>query len=107
MGTTPAKSFVDYYEVLQISPNAEAETIHRVYRMLAMRYHPDNPETGDYQRFVLLKQAYEVLNDAQRRSEYDQRHSAQGEEPLPVFALKDFVDGIEGESNRRIGVLCL
>ena len=37
----------DYYEFLQISPNAEPETIHRVYRFLAGRYHPDNPDTGD------------------------------------------------------------
>ena len=31
--------FVDYYELLQISPNAEPETIQRVYKMLAQRYH--------------------------------------------------------------------
>ena len=34
------KAFVDYYELMQISPNAEIETIQRVYRMLAARYHP-------------------------------------------------------------------
>ena len=45
--------FVDYYELLQISPNAEPETVHRVFKMLAQRYHPDNPETGDTERFVL------------------------------------------------------
>ena len=37
----------DYYELLQISPNAEPETIHRVYRLLAQRFHPDNGQTGD------------------------------------------------------------
>ena len=37
----------NYYEFLQISPNAEPDTIHRVYRFLAARFHPDNPETGD------------------------------------------------------------
>src|SRR4051812_13398865 len=46
----PDSGFVDYYELLQISPNAEPETIHRVYKMLAQRYHPDNPETGDTAR---------------------------------------------------------
>ena len=55
--------FVDYYELLQISPNAEPETIHRVYKMLAQRYHPDNPETGDIDRFLLLNQAFETLSD--------------------------------------------
>ena len=38
----------EYYELLQISPNAEAETVHRVYRLLAARYHPDNPHTGNW-----------------------------------------------------------
>ena len=39
-------SFVDFHEVLQISPKADGETIQRVYRLLALRYHPDNRETG-------------------------------------------------------------
>ena len=51
--------FVDYYELLQISPNAEPETVQRVYKMLAQRYHPDNPENGDLTRFLLLNQAFE------------------------------------------------
>jgi DnaJ-class molecular chaperone len=41
----------DYYETLQISPNAEPETIHRIFRLLAQRFHPDNQETGDSVRF--------------------------------------------------------
>ena len=40
-------NFVDYYEMLQISPNAQIETINRVYKMLAQRFHPDNPESAD------------------------------------------------------------
>jgi len=46
---------LDYYEFLQISPNAEPGTIHRVYRFLAGRF-TDNPETGDAEKFFLLKQ---------------------------------------------------
>lgn len=37
---------VDYYEVLQISPNADADTIQRVFRLLAQRFPPDNAESG-------------------------------------------------------------
>ena len=48
----------DYYELLQISPNAEPETIHRVYRLLAQRYHPDNRETGNAQKFRLARQLF-------------------------------------------------
>ena len=36
----------DYYEILQLSPNADPDTIQRVYRMTAQRFHPDNAETG-------------------------------------------------------------
>ena len=39
--------FTDYYEILEISPNANSETIDRIFRYLAQRYHPDNPDTGD------------------------------------------------------------
>jgi len=89
------ESFVDYYELLQISPNAEPETIQRVYRMLAARYHPDNPETGNKEIFLLLQQAYDMV--------YRVRHI----EPLSIFNLKEFARGIDGEANRRLGVLCL
>src|ERR1051325_459977 len=100
-------TFVDFYEVLQISPNAELTTIQRVYRMLASRYHPDNPATGDTDRFVLLQQAYEVLSDAEQRSTYNEEYKLQRVQPLPVFARKEFIVGIEAEGNRRLGILCL
>ena len=43
--------FTDYYEILEISPNANSETIERIFRYLAMRYHPDNQDTADQFRF--------------------------------------------------------
>ena len=61
----------DFYAVLQINRRAEPETIRRVYRLLARRYHPDNPETGDAEQFRLLGEAYAVLSDTTRRAEYD------------------------------------
>ena len=42
-----AVSSVNYYDLLQINPRAEIETIERVYRIMAARYHPDNQQTGD------------------------------------------------------------
>ena len=62
---------VDYYEVLQISANAEPDTIHRVYRLLAQRFHPDNVETGNEAQFRALSEAYQVLSDPEKRSKYD------------------------------------
>lgn len=102
-----AGDFVDYYELLQISPNAEVETIQRVYRILASRYHPDNSHTGDMDMFLRLQEAYETLGDSEKRAAYDATLRAQTPQPLPVFETKDFVVGIEAEANRRLGLLCL
>ena len=98
---------IDHYEVLQISPNADVETIHRVYRIMASRFHPDNPRTGNTETFLLLKGAYEVLVDPEKRAKYDQTRQIEDEAPLPVFELQDFVYGLQGEINRRLGVLAL
>jgi curved DNA-binding protein CbpA len=61
----------DLYEALQISPNAGADTIQRVFRLLAQKYHPDNQETGDSDRFRRLHEAYLVLSDPEKRARYD------------------------------------
>jgi curved DNA-binding protein CbpA len=71
---------VDYYETLQISQNAEPETIHRVYRLLAQRLHPDNTETGNAAQFRALSEAYQVLSDPERRAQYDVVHGRQRQE---------------------------
>lgn len=65
---------VDYYELLQVSVNAEPETINRTYRLLAQRYHPDNQSTGDEARFRELHTAYTVLADPEQRARYDISH---------------------------------
>src|SRR5437867_4412542 len=70
----PETAPVDYYEVLQISSNAEPETIHRVYRLLAQRFHPDNKETGSESRFREINEAYQALSDPERRAQYDIGH---------------------------------
>ena len=97
----------DYYEVLQISRNADMETIHRVYRIMALRYHPDNEKTGNIEHFLLLKRAYQVLSDPIQRDAYNSAHQGIAARPLPQFEERQFVYGIEGEVNRRLGVLCL
>ena len=64
-------SDVDLYEVLQVSDAAEPETINRVYRMLAQRYHPDNRESGNEARFREITEAYQVLSHPEKRAHYD------------------------------------
>jgi len=97
----------DHYEFLQISPKAQPETIQRVYRFLAARYHPDNQETGDPENFLLLNRAYEVLSDPERRARYDATLNGHHGPPHAVFGSVDFLDGIDGEVNRRLAVLAL
>ncbi|RUU27665.1 J domain-containing protein [Mesorhizobium sp. M6A.T.Ca.TU.002.02.2.1] len=63
--------FIDYYELLEISPNANSETIERVFRYFAMRYHPDNQNTGDASRFSEIAEAHNTLKDLVKRAQYD------------------------------------
>ena len=75
--TTTDEKAQDYYEVLQVSASAELETIHRVYRLLAQRFHPDNRETGNPARFRLISEACGVLSNPEERARYDVIHEQQ------------------------------
>jgi len=97
---------LDYYEILQLSSVAEMETIHRVYKIMAARFHPDNPDSGDPERFLMLSEAFRVLSDPVQRAQYD-RQRGEPTRALPLFQARAFVDEKEGEHNRRLGVLCL
>ena len=66
--------FEDHYETLQVSPNADTDTIDRVFRHLAKRYHPDNQETGNRESFDRLVAAHRVLSDPEQRTRYDLRY---------------------------------
>jgi curved DNA-binding protein CbpA len=66
-----ASEFVDYYEILEISSNASAEAIERMFRHFAQRYHPDNRDTGDRLRFDLVVEAHRTLGDPVNRAQYD------------------------------------
>jgi curved DNA-binding protein CbpA len=76
----------DYYETLQISPNADPDTIHRVYRLLAQRFHPDNRETGDPARFRQITEAYQVLHDPESRAAFDVRHQSVRQERMRIVS---------------------
>src|SRR5436190_14505946 len=54
-----------------MSPNANSETVERIFRYFAMRYHPDNQQTGNEARFSEVVEAHNVLKDPVKRAQYD------------------------------------
>jgi len=97
----------DYYEIMQLSPNADGETVHRVYRLLAQRYHPDNAGTGNSELFVQLTEAFQTLSDPERRAAYDARHSSQKQLRWKIFDQATVATGPEVEKRKRQGILAL
>lgn len=98
-------SGVDYYEILQVNPKADPDTIHRFYRVLAQRYHPDNAETGNAQTFRLLMEAYNTLTDPEKRAAYDVRLQTARRQTFKVFEAPDKCTGAAGEKQKRRALL--
>ena len=69
-----AQKFIDYYEVLQVSPNCSPKMLESAYRQLAKMYHPDHSKTANVEQFKKVVEAYRFLRDASARAEYDARH---------------------------------
>ena len=99
------KPFFDYYDVLQLSSKADPDTIHRVYRLLAQRHHPDNPDTGSEEIFKRLLEAYEVLSDPELRTAYDVRHGSEQRIRWKIFNQPKAAQGKDAERRKRLGIL--
>src|SRR5262245_41175671 len=96
----------DFYEILQISSNAEPETVHRVYRLLAQRYHPDNTDTGNDVQFRKLTEAYQVISDPEQRARYDVHHARMTQDRWRlVSAGAKAENDYESEQQTRLTVL--
>ena len=102
----PDEAAVDYYETLQISVNAEPETIHRVYRLLAQRYHPDNADTGNPTKFRQLNEAYRVLGDPGERARYDAVYERQRQARWRLAGMSANADAdFDAELQLRLAVI--
>lgn len=97
----------DLYELLQISPNADSDTIQRVYRLLAQRYHPDNADTADPEMFRRVLDAYKLLSDPEKRAAYDARHRTARERRWHIFDQEQAMRGVKGEKAKRDGIMGL
>lgn len=68
---------MDYYELLGVTKSASQEEIKKAFHKLAHKYHPD--KGGDSAKFKEINEAYQVLSDAQKRQQYDQYGSVDGD----------------------------
>ena len=99
--------FSDYYEILQVSRNADAETIDKVYRILAKRYHPDNGLSGDLQSFNALLEAHEVLSDPAKRADYDRRYDTIRAGELRRAVETSHLEDVEEDRRVRLGIIAM
>jgi curved DNA-binding protein CbpA len=76
------KNFINYYEILEVSPGSSADAIEHNFRHLARRYHPDNQTTGDRSRFDAILEAHDTLKDSVKRAQYHEKHPSRLP-PLP------------------------
>jgi hypothetical protein len=98
---------LDLYEILRLSPSADAERIEKVYKTLAKRLHPDNQTTGDAEAFLRVADAYRILSDPERRARYDAEREQAKATPRFQLRSREFFAGLRGEQNRRLATLCL
>ena len=67
----------DYYKILELEFGADILAVKKAYRRLALKYHPDkNKEPNAAQKFIEITEAYEVLRDPLKKSEYDRLYQA-------------------------------
>jgi curved DNA-binding protein CbpA len=98
---------VDHYDVLQVSPRADQDTIQRVFRHLAKRLHPDNADSGDGTRFAQVMQAFQVLSDPKARAKYDARYERQREARWKIFDQDTAENDLGADRRVRTAILSL
>jgi curved DNA-binding protein len=84
--------FVDYYDLLSISPTADAALVDQVFRHFAKLYHPDHSDNPDPERFHAIVEAHTVLKNPAKRAEYDALYDAHKRAaPKPKSEVDDAV----------------
>lgn len=81
----------DYYKILNLEKNCNQEDIKKSYRKLALQYHPDrNKEKNTEEKFKEISEAYEILSDPHKRSNYDNKTNIVGNMRNPDDIFKHF-----------------
>ena len=103
----PDSPLPDHYEVMQVSPRADQETIERVFRHLANRYHPDNRDSGNSERFTELVNAHQILSDPSKRAAYDVNYERVREARWRIFDQNTASGDIATDARVRLAILSL
>ena len=98
-------AFTNHYDVLQVSSRADHDTIQRVFRHLAKRYHPDNTESGDAGRFKQLVESFQVLSDPEARAKYDVGHGERVERAWRIFDQSTALNDVAADRRTRTALL--
>jgi DnaJ domain len=109
-GSKPANQTdddVDYYQVLQVSRLADTDTIRRIFHVLAQRYHPDNRETGNQDKFRQVVEAHAVLCDPHKRAAHDVFLAGEDKVRYKIFDSLQNTEGVQAEVRKRQGILRL
>ena len=77
--------FEDYYEILDVTPSVDLEGLGRAYKAMVQRYHPDNQQTGDVEKFMLIVKAHEILSNPEMRAAYDNDYRQNQKHALSLF----------------------
>ncbi len=97
----------DHYQVLQVSRQADTDTIRRVFHILAQRYHPDNRETGNQEKFRQVVDAHAVLCDPEKRAAHDVFLAGEDKGRYKIFDSLENTEGVQAEIRKREGILRL
>jgi curved DNA-binding protein len=97
--------FPNHYEVLQVSPRVDPDTLQRVFRHLAKRFHPDNAESGDGALFKQLVESFQVLSDPEQRARYDVVYDQRLESTWRVFDQASALDDVASDRRVRTALL--
>lgn len=85
----------NYYEILEVNKNASQETIAKVYKFLAKKYHPDaNPDNKQEaeEKFKEISEAYEILSNEEKRKQYDEElHDYELSSSPQTVSVEDFM----------------
>ena len=89
----------NYYEILEVSPNASQEVIEKAYRALAKKYHPDVSQKSSESKFKEIAEAYDVLSNPNSRKEYDLRLKLEKDDDFRYKKLSEENRKLKNELN--------